>query len=39
MDERLHISSEFREQVAAETGLLKSMLDPNGPNSDKSSAA
>lgn len=27
-----HISPEFREQVAAEVGLFKPMLDPNGPN-------
>lgn len=28
-----HISPEFRERIAAEVGLLKPMLDPNGPNS------
>jgi integrase len=27
-----HISPEFRERIAAEVGLFKPMLDPNGPN-------
>ena len=27
-----HIRPEFRERVAAEAGLFKPMLDPNGPN-------
>jgi len=27
-----HISPEFRERVAADVGLFKPMLDPNGPN-------
>ena len=27
-----HLSSEFREQVAADLGLFKPILDPNGPN-------
>ncbi len=34
-----HISPEFRERVAAEVGILKPMLDPNGPKSEESSAA
>lgn len=27
-----HLRPEFRERIAAEVGLLKPMLDPNGPN-------
>jgi integrase len=34
-----HIRPEFRERTAAEVGLFKPMLDPNGPNSGESNAA
>jgi integrase len=34
-----HIRPEFRERVAAEVGLFKPMLDPNGPNSEENEAA
>ena len=34
-----HISPEFRERTAAEVGLLKPILDPNGPNSQEDEAA
>lgn len=34
-----HIRPEFRERVAAEVGLFKPMLDPNGPNAKDKDAA
>jgi integrase len=34
-----HIRPEFRERMAAEVGLFKPMLDPNGPKSDDKQAA
>jgi integrase len=34
-----HISPKFRERIAAEVGLLKPMLDPNGPNSQRTERA
>jgi integrase len=34
-----HIRPEFRERVAAEVGLFKPMLDPNGPNLEEIKAA
>jgi integrase len=34
-----HLRPEFRERIAAEVGLLKPMLDPNGPNPVETKAA